>query len=98
MGLSVHGTGDLLANADHAFDHRHPGDKQFLRRVTSVPPAPLFGYCPHVDLTTSYERVLNPAMRGRYSWLETRNAAAVLLASNPDLFSELSDVLEEFSV
>lgn len=34
----------------------------------------------------------------RYTWLETRNAAAVLSASNPQQSEELLEVLQEFNV
>jgi hypothetical protein len=49
-----------------------------------------------VDLTTSYTKVFPPELVDRYVWLETRNAAAVFKASNPDEFAELEAVLTEF--
>ena len=34
----------------------------------------------------------------RYEWAETRNAAAILAATNPDQFSQLIQVLDEFKI
>lgn len=51
-----------------------------------------------MDLTTSYMAAMPEVLRNRYKFLEVRNAAAVLRASNPDLFVELVKVLTEFEV
>jgi hypothetical protein len=51
-----------------------------------------------MDLTTSYERAVPAEVVARYQWLETRNGAAVLKASNEDEFDELVKVLEAFYV
>ncbi|MBF6260195.1 restriction endonuclease [Nocardia farcinica] len=51
-----------------------------------------------MDLTASYEHSLPPEVINRYKMLEVRNAAAVLKASNPDLFEEVVSVLAEFKV
>lgn len=49
-----------------------------------------------MELTTSYERVIPAAIRDRYDFRETRNAAAVLAASNPIAFAEILEVLDAF--
>lgn len=49
-----------------------------------------------MDLTDSYSRVFDSELLGRYSWVETRNAAAVLQASDPEAFTEFKGVLAEF--
>lgn len=51
-----------------------------------------------MDLTYSYENVFPEHLLAKYTFLETRNAAAVFLASNPHQFEELLQVLEEFWV
>jgi hypothetical protein len=51
-----------------------------------------------MDLTTSYERVLPPEVTERYVIKETRQASAILQATNPDLFREMVDALNEFEV
>lgn len=51
-----------------------------------------------MDLTTSYERVLPQEVLDRYEFIETRNAAAVLLATNEQRFNELVEVLTEFQL
>lgn len=51
-----------------------------------------------MDLTASYASVVPRGVLDRYTWLETRNAAAVLAASNPDAFADLVAVLAEFRV
>lgn len=51
-----------------------------------------------MDLSDSYSRALDSELVGRYSWAETRNAAAVLQASDPEAFAELREVLREFSL
>jgi hypothetical protein len=49
-----------------------------------------------VDLTTSYESVLPVDIRDRYDFRETRNAAAVLAATDPAGFDDLVKVLRAF--
>lgn len=49
-----------------------------------------------MELTSSYESVIPPELLARYTWVETRNAAAVLSASNPEQFVDLVSVLEGF--
>lgn len=51
-----------------------------------------------MDLTNSYDDHLPSEVLYRYEFLEVRNAAAVLRASNPDLFDEIMDVLSNFYV
>lgn len=51
-----------------------------------------------MDLTNSYERAVPEDIFIRYSWAEVRNAAAVLAASNPELFAEILEVLDGFYV
>lgn len=51
-----------------------------------------------MDLTDSYTRVLPPHIRGRYEFIETRNAAAILAATNPQRFDELLAALHEFQL
>ncbi|WP_280214765.1 BglII/BstYI family type II restriction endonuclease [Nocardia cyriacigeorgica] len=51
-----------------------------------------------MDLTNSYEHAFPPEIIERYKMLEVRNAAAVLQASNPDLFDEIVSVLRDFKV
>ncbi|HEX9044599.1 MAG TPA: BglII/BstYI family type II restriction endonuclease [Candidatus Limnocylindrales bacterium] len=49
-----------------------------------------------MQLTRSFERVVPIDVLERYDFRETRNAAAVLAASNPGAFGEILDVLREF--
>ncbi len=49
-----------------------------------------------MDLTHSYMDAFSELLLGKYTWLETRNAAAIMGASNPALLKDLSDVLSEF--
>ncbi len=49
-----------------------------------------------MELTRSFERVVPVDVLTRYDFRETRNAAAVLAASNPVAFGEILDVLREF--
>jgi hypothetical protein len=49
-----------------------------------------------MELTRSFERVVPADVLARYDFRETRNAAAVLVASNPVAFGEILDVLREF--
>jgi hypothetical protein len=51
-----------------------------------------------VDLTESYTRALPPHIRDRYEFIETRNAAAILAATNPQRFDELLATLHEFQL
>lgn len=62
-------------------------------------------YCPHndtvlsrMDLTESYKDVVPIALLNRYHWRETRNAAAILNATNPDQFNELIAALAGFAI
>ena len=41
-----------------------------------------------MELTSSFERVIPASVLERYTWVETRNAAAVLQASNPEQFAD----------
>lgn len=49
-----------------------------------------------MDLTHSYKTAFDETIQGRYQFLEVRNAAAVLLASNPECFDDLVTVLDGF--
>ena len=49
-----------------------------------------------MELTRSFEDVVRPEVRARYDFRETRNAAAVLAATNPAAFDELLEVLAHF--
>ncbi|BBX85913.1 BglII/BstYI family type II restriction endonuclease [Mycolicibacterium aubagnense] len=51
-----------------------------------------------MDLTDSYTRVLPQHIRDRYEFIETRNAAAILAATNPQRFDELLSALHEFQL
>lgn len=51
-----------------------------------------------MDLTDSFNDVVPAELRQRYTWLETRNAAAVFKASNYAEFCELTNVLHNFSI
>lgn len=51
-----------------------------------------------MDLTYSYKTALPTHLIDKYNFLETRNAAAVLKASNPAHFDDLIKVLEEFQL
>jgi Restriction endonuclease BglII len=51
-----------------------------------------------VDLTQSYEAVIKPDVRVGYELRETRNAAAILTATNPGAFAEVLEVLREFQL
>lgn len=51
-----------------------------------------------MELTGSYETVLPPELLDRYAFAETRNAAAVLRASNPEAFEDVVAVLSGFSL
>ncbi|RAN78004.1 hypothetical protein B5P43_18405 [Bacillus sp. SRB_336] len=49
-----------------------------------------------MDLTHSYKTIFSPDVLEKYTFLETRNAAAVFKASNPDHFDDLIKVLSDF--
>ncbi len=49
-----------------------------------------------MELTSSHDTVIPSGVRARYLWRETRNAAAVLSASNPEQFADLVAVLDGF--
>ena len=51
-----------------------------------------------MDLTHSYESTVPVDVRARYEFRETRNAAAILSATNPRGFSDLVDILRSFSL
>jgi hypothetical protein len=51
-----------------------------------------------MELTASYERVLPDEVLSRFEVRETRNAAAVLSGSDPELFEDLLAVLGDFSL
>lgn len=51
-----------------------------------------------MDFTHSYETVLPEDVRARYEIRETRNAAAIFKATNPDLFDELVSSLNSFEI
>ncbi|MFT4187796.1 MAG: BglII/BstYI family type II restriction endonuclease [Aeromicrobium sp.] len=51
-----------------------------------------------MDLTDSWRDVMPQAIIDRYDFMETRNAAAILSATNPDEFRDLCDVLEGFEL
>jgi len=51
-----------------------------------------------VDLTSSFVKAVPAAVRRRYDWAETRNAAAVIASTAPNAFSELIQVLRSFRI
>lgn len=51
-----------------------------------------------MDLTDSYTRALPQHIRDRYEFIETRNAAAILAATNPLRFDELLSALHDFQL
>ncbi len=51
-----------------------------------------------MELTASYERVIPVDVRERYELRETRNAAAILAATNPGRFAEIIAALREFEL
>lgn len=53
---------------------------------------------PRVDLTKSYERALPAGILRRYELRETRNAAAVLSAADPEALAEFIRVLQTFQL
>lgn len=51
-----------------------------------------------MQLTESFGRVLPAGLRGRYRWLEVRNAAAILTAVAPDAMRDVQEVLGAFQL
>ena len=51
-----------------------------------------------MNLTESFNDVFPEDVRSRYFLRETRNATTILRATNPDLFDELTTVLNKFEV
>lgn len=51
-----------------------------------------------MELTTSYENVFDQTTIDRYHWLETRNAARIMKATNPDEFDDFVTVLDAFKI
>lgn len=51
-----------------------------------------------MDLTTSFERVIPVEVLDRYILAETRQAAAILQATNPERFTEMVEALNEFEI
>jgi hypothetical protein len=51
-----------------------------------------------MDLTRSFEAVVPPEIQERYELRETRNAAGILAATNPESFAEVLDVLRTFEL
>lgn len=51
-----------------------------------------------MDLTSSYADVFPPGVLARYEFLETRNAAAILAATNPEALAQLVQVLRGFAL
>jgi hypothetical protein len=51
-----------------------------------------------VDLTESFVRVFDETLRRRYQFFETRNAAAILSATNPERFVDVVWALHEFEL
>ncbi|HEY2574911.1 MAG TPA: BglII/BstYI family type II restriction endonuclease [Streptosporangiaceae bacterium] len=51
-----------------------------------------------MDLTTSYEQSIPAEVRTRYELRETRNAAAILAATNLDEFQEIIEVITGFKL
>lgn len=49
-----------------------------------------------MDLTESYLSAFPPDVIDKYEFAETRNAASIFRATNPDAFEQLTEVLEEF--
>lgn len=51
-----------------------------------------------LDLTDSYATVIPDAIRERYEWRETRNAARILSSTNEAEFREILEVLSRFEL
>ncbi|MGH2739240.1 MAG: BglII/BstYI family type II restriction endonuclease [Actinomycetota bacterium] len=69
-------------------------------RVTRLgrEPCHFLSYIWRVDLSESYKTVIPRAILTRYEIRETRNAAAILQATNPHEFKEVLGVLGEFKL
>lgn len=72
------------------------------RPISATPTSSVRGdaaqYPRRVELTRSYETAIPADIRARYEFRETRNAGAVLAASNPTAFAEMLDVLRDFKL
>jgi hypothetical protein len=51
-----------------------------------------------VDLTISYEQAIPAEVRARYEMRETRNASAIIAATNPAEFQEIIEVIKGFEL
>jgi hypothetical protein len=51
-----------------------------------------------VDFTTSYDAVIPERVKARYVLAETRNAAAILVATNRQAFDDLVQILDDFQL
>lgn len=51
-----------------------------------------------MDLTSSFEQVFPGRILRRYEFIETRNAARILHATNPEAFLQVVDVLDTFQL
>jgi hypothetical protein len=51
-----------------------------------------------MDLTTSFETAVPVDVFVRYDFFETRNAGAILRATNPAAFAEVMDILRDFEL
>lgn len=49
-----------------------------------------------MDLTESFAQCIAADIQTRYQFAETRNAASIFRATNPEAFSQLQDVLRDF--
>ena len=57
---------------------------------------PVLGLCsPDVAMTTSYDDVFPATVHARYDFAETRNAARILQATNPEQFEDLVAVMDQ---
>lgn len=60
---------------------------------------PVLGLCsPDVAMTTSYDDVFPATVHARYDFAETRNAARILQATNPEQFEDLVAVMDAFTL
>ena len=51
-----------------------------------------------MDLTTSFEAAVPADVSARYEFFETRNAGAILRATNPTAFAEVIEILRDFEL
>ena len=51
-----------------------------------------------MDLTTTYERLLPPALLDRYEFREVREAAAICHGTNPQEWRDVIEILESFAL